>query len=149
MNRQVIESYWPHFAVIAVLIIVGLIALWPAPAEAHAGPSLIIAYSQCIAHGIDMTQGMRQQKLASESGHWPLYRFDPARTAGGKNPLQLDSKAPRIPLKDYIYNENRYRMLLQSNPVAAERLLAAAQAHVNERWQHFQDLASLPAHEEN
>ena len=70
-------------------------------------------------------------------------------TAAGKNPLQLDSKAPSIPLKDYIYNENRYRMLVQSNPAAAEKLLAAAQAHVNERWQHIQNLAALPAHEEN
>jgi pyruvate-ferredoxin/flavodoxin oxidoreductase len=118
-------------------------------AEAHEGPSLIIAYSTCIAHGIDMTQGMNQQRLASESGYWPLYRFDPARAGNGGNPLQIDSKDPKIPLKDYIYNENRYRMLLQSNPQAAERLLALAQKNVNERWHRLQDLAALGAQEEN
>jgi pyruvate-ferredoxin/flavodoxin oxidoreductase len=116
-------------------------------AEAHDGPSLIIAYSQCIAHGIDMSKGMQQQKLATESGHWPLYRFNPARVGNGENPLQIDSKAPKIPLQDYIYNENRYRMLRQSNPETAAQLLEMAQANVNERWQRLQDLAAL-THEE-
>ena len=80
-------------------------------AEAHPGPSLIIAYSQCIAHGIDMAKGMHQQKLAVESGYWPLYRFNPALEDEGKNPFQLDSHDPKIRLEDYIYTEGRYRML--------------------------------------
>ncbi|HXV12564.1 MAG TPA: 2-oxoacid:acceptor oxidoreductase family protein, partial [Candidatus Krumholzibacteria bacterium] len=117
-------------------------------AESYHGPALIIAYSHCIAHGIDMAKGMTQQKLASESGHWPLYRFDPRRAAQGENPMQLDSAPPKIPLKDYIYNEGRYRMLLQSDPDAAAMLLAAAQAHVNEQWKHLQREAWTPNPEE-
>jgi pyruvate-ferredoxin/flavodoxin oxidoreductase len=110
-------------------------------AEAYPGPSLIIAYSQCIAHGIDMAKGMEQQKLATESGHWPLYRYDPRLKDEGKNPFQLDSKAPKIPLKDYVYNENRYRMLAQSDPEAAEELIKEAQEFVNERWRKYAELA--------
>jgi pyruvate/2-oxoacid:ferredoxin oxidoreductase beta subunit/pyruvate/2-oxoacid:ferredoxin oxidoreductase alpha subunit/Pyruvate/2-oxoacid:ferredoxin oxidoreductase delta subunit len=110
-------------------------------AEAHQGPSLIIAYSQCIAHGIDMAQGMNQQKLAVESGYWPLYRYNPARAGAGQNPFQLDSAAPKVPLQDYIYNEARYRMLVQSDPDTAKLLLARAQAAVNERFQHYKRLA--------
>ena len=110
-------------------------------AEAHDGPSLIIAYSQCIAHGIDMARGMHQQKLAVESGYWPLYRFNPARAAEGKNPFQLDSGEPKIPLQDYIYNEARYRMLVQSDPEGAKFLLTRAQAAVNERWLRYKKLA--------
>jgi pyruvate-ferredoxin/flavodoxin oxidoreductase len=112
-------------------------------AEAHDGPSLIIAYSHCIAHGIDMAKGMDQQKLAMDSGHWLLYRYDPALKAEGKNPLQLDSRAPKIPLKDYVYNETRYRMLAQSDPEAAERLLVLAQEAVNERWQKYEQFAKM------
>lgn len=85
-------------------------------AEAYDGPSLIIAYSHCIAHGIDMSKGLHQQKLATETGHWPVYRFDPRRKDEGLVPLQLDSKAPKKPLREYIYNEQRYRMLTQINP---------------------------------
>ena len=118
-------------------------------AEAYDGPSLIIAYSHCIAHGIDMSKGMGQQKLAVESGYWPLFRYDPARVADGGNPLQLDSKPPKVPLKDYMYNENRYRMLLQSSPETAERLLIAAQAHVAARWQRLTDLAAIEPKAEN
>jgi pyruvate-ferredoxin/flavodoxin oxidoreductase len=110
-------------------------------AEAHPGPSLIIAYSQCIAHGIDMAKGMHQQKLAVESGHWPLYRFNPALENEGKNPFQLDSKDPKIPLQDYIYTEGRYRMLQRSDPEAAKRLLTQAQASVNHRWAQYKKLA--------
>jgi pyruvate-ferredoxin/flavodoxin oxidoreductase len=110
-------------------------------AEAYDGPSIIIAYSHCIEHGIDMVKGLQQQKLAVDSGHWLLYRYNPALKAEGKNPLQLDSKAPKIPLKDYIYNETRYRMLTQSNPEAAERLLALAQEEVNARWARYEKLA--------
>jgi pyruvate-ferredoxin/flavodoxin oxidoreductase len=110
-------------------------------AEAYEGPSLIIAYSHCINHGIDMVKGLEQQKLAVDSGHWILYRYNPALKAQGKNPLQLDSKAPKIPLKDYAYNETRYRMLAQSNPKAAERLLTLAQEEVLARWARYEKLA--------
>jgi pyruvate-ferredoxin/flavodoxin oxidoreductase len=110
-------------------------------AEAYDGPSLIIAYSHCIEHGIDMAKGLQQQKLAVDSGHWILYRYNPALRDEGKNPLQLDSKTPKIPLKDYAYNETRYRMLAQSNPEAAERLLALAQAEVLARWARYEKLA--------
>ena len=110
-------------------------------AEAYDGPSLIIAYSHCIAHGINMAKGMEQQALATQSGYWPLYRYDPRLKAAGKNPLQLDSKAPQIPFKEYAYNETRYRVLTQSDPVAAEQLMNAAQAAVNERWQVYEQMA--------
>jgi pyruvate-ferredoxin/flavodoxin oxidoreductase len=110
-------------------------------AEAYDGPSLIIAYSHCIEHGIDMAKGLQQQKLAVDSGHWILYRYNPALKAEGKNPLQLDSRTPKIPLKDYAYNETRYRMLVQSNPEAAERLLTLAQAEVLARWARYEKLA--------
>ena len=112
-------------------------------AESYPGPSLIIAYSTCIAHGINMALGMSQEKLAVDSGHWLLYRHDPRLRAEGKNPLQLDSPAPKVPLRDYIYNENRYRMLTQSDPKAAERLLAAAQEHVLEHRRKYEHLAKL------
>ncbi|MEK6302391.1 MAG: pyruvate:ferredoxin (flavodoxin) oxidoreductase [Acidobacteriota bacterium] len=110
-------------------------------AEAHRGPSLIIAYSHCIAHGIDMSKGMEQQKLAVGSGHWPLYRFDPSRAAQGKNPLQLDSGDPKIPLRDYIYKEGRYRILLNSDPAAAKILLDRAERAVDDRWKHYKQMA--------
>ncbi|HJZ81570.1 MAG TPA: pyruvate:ferredoxin (flavodoxin) oxidoreductase, partial [Pyrinomonadaceae bacterium] len=110
-------------------------------AEAHSGPSLIIAYSQCIAHGIDMARGMHQQKLAVESGYWPLYRFNPQLESEGKNPFQLDSHDPKIPLQDYIYTEGRYRMLQRSDPEAAKVLLQHAQASVTHRWQQYKKLA--------
>jgi pyruvate-ferredoxin/flavodoxin oxidoreductase len=106
-------------------------------AEAYEGPSLIIAYSHCIAHGIDMTKGMTQQKLAVDSGYWPLYHYNPLLKAQGKNPFVLDSGAPKLPLKDYAYNETRYRMLSQSNPATAEKLMAEAQKELNERWQRL------------
>jgi pyruvate-ferredoxin/flavodoxin oxidoreductase len=110
-------------------------------AESFEGPSLVIAYSHCIAHGIDMTKGLLQQKLAMESGYWPLYRFDPRLREQGKNPFQLDSKAPTIGIKDYMYNENRFRMLAQSNPKVAEILADAAQDNVKERWQMYENMA--------
>ncbi len=110
-------------------------------AEAHDGPSLIIAYSQCIAHGIDMAKGMHQQKLAVESGHWPLYRYVPKLAAENKNPFQLDSSGPKIPLKDYIYTEGRYRMLQQSDPDVALRLLGEAEKAVSRRWQQYKQMA--------
>jgi pyruvate-ferredoxin/flavodoxin oxidoreductase len=113
-------------------------------AEAFDGPSLIIAYSHCIAHGYDLRHGMDQQKAAVLSGHWPLCRYDPALALEGKNPLQLDSKAPSLPLEKYVYNETRYTMLAHSDPVAAKRLLAEAQADVLTRWRTYGQRAAPP-----
>ncbi|MFH1278197.1 MAG: pyruvate:ferredoxin (flavodoxin) oxidoreductase [Candidatus Eisenbacteria bacterium] len=110
-------------------------------AESYEGTSLIIAYSHCIAHGIDMGTAMGNQKAAVESGTWPLYRYDPRRAEKGENPLQLDSRAPKIPVKDYMYMENRFRMLTKSKPEEAKRLLAAAQQDVNTRWAYYSYLA--------
>jgi pyruvate-ferredoxin/flavodoxin oxidoreductase len=114
-------------------------------AEAYNGPSLIIAYATCIAHGIDLKNGLSQQKLAVQSGHWPLFRFDPRRTAEGKNPMQLDSKAPSVPLEDYIYNETRYSMLRQSHPEEAKKLLEEARQDVAARWKMYETWASMSA----
>jgi pyruvate-ferredoxin/flavodoxin oxidoreductase len=110
-------------------------------AEAYDGPSVIIAYSHCIAHGIDMAKGMNQQKLAVETGHWPLYRFNPALKEKGENPLQIDSKPPKGRLEDYIYNENRYRMLLKSSPEVAGQLLQQAQQNVLAQWNALEQLS--------
>jgi pyruvate-ferredoxin/flavodoxin oxidoreductase len=112
-------------------------------AEAYNGPSLIIAYSHCIAHGIDMRKGLDQQKLAVQSGHWPLYRFNPALIAEGKNPLSIDSKEPSIPLSQYVYNETRYRMLAQSDEERAETLLKLAQTDVQDRERIIRHMAEL------
>ncbi len=112
-------------------------------AEAYEGPSLIIAYSHCIAHGINMTTALGQQKAAVESGHWPLYRYNPERTEQGLNPLQLDSKAPKIPLEQYVYNETRFKMLTQSKPEAAAQLLELAQGDVVRRWRMYEQLAAM------
>jgi pyruvate-ferredoxin/flavodoxin oxidoreductase len=112
-------------------------------AESYDGPSIIIAYSHCIAHGIDMTRGMQQQKAAVNSGHWLLYRYDPRLSEQGKNPLTLDSKPPSMPIKDYAYSETRYKMLTLSNPEEAKRLLQLAQGDVLARQQFYQQLAGL------
>ena len=114
-------------------------------AEAYDGPSLVIAYSHCIAHGIEMSKGLDQQYRAVASGHWPLVRYDPAVRAIGGNPFQLDSPRPRIPLEDYIYNELRYRMLRNSDPAEAERLLHLAQEAVDQRWQTYEEMATRGA----
>lgn len=113
-------------------------------AEAYEGPSLIIAYSHCIAHGINMAGGMQQQKAAVESGAKLLYRYNPDRTHQGENPLQLDSKSPKIPLEQYMYAENRFKMLKASKPEDARRLLAEAQEDVKSRWAMYQYLAQRP-----
>lgn len=107
-------------------------------AEAYDGPSLIIAYSHCIAHGINMQKGLEQQRLAVQSGHWLLFRYHPDLAAQGKSPLILDSRPPSIPLKSYAYNETRFKMLAMSRPQEAERLLQLAQADVERRWQLYQ-----------
>jgi pyruvate-ferredoxin/flavodoxin oxidoreductase len=110
-------------------------------AEMHEGPSLVIAYGHCIAHGIDMRLGLRQQKLAVDCGHWPLYRFRPAGAGRTCEEFVLDSLPPSIPFQTYAYNEIRYRMLADSRPEEAERLLALAQEDVHHRWQVYKDLA--------
>ncbi|HVK37470.1 MAG TPA: pyruvate:ferredoxin (flavodoxin) oxidoreductase, partial [Candidatus Kapabacteria bacterium] len=110
-------------------------------AEAYDGPSIIIAYGHCIVHGVDMAKGMNQQKLAVDSGYWPLYRYNPARKDEGKNPFQLDSSAPKIPLVDYAYNETRYRSLRDSNPEEAAVLMAQAQANIERRWKKLSRMA--------
>jgi len=113
-------------------------------AESYNGPSLLICYSHCIAHGINMTTAMQQQKAAVDSGRWLLYRYDPRRTERGENPLQLDMRSPRYPISTSMYNENRFKMLTRSNPEAAKTLLEAAQSDVNTRWQMYQYLAARP-----
>jgi pyruvate-ferredoxin/flavodoxin oxidoreductase len=113
-------------------------------AEAFNGPSLIIAYSHCIAHGYDMAHGMDQQKAAVNSGYWPLFRFNPDLVAQNKNPFQLDSRAPSITLKEYIYNETRYTMLVKSNPEEAKRLLQLAQEDVASHWKLYDYMAHEP-----
>jgi pyruvate-ferredoxin/flavodoxin oxidoreductase len=109
-------------------------------AEAYEGPSLIIAYSHCIAHGINMTKGMTNQKAAVESGHWPLYRFNPALAKEGKNPFKLDSKPPKIRFEDYAYMESRYKMLTKSNPEEARRLMALAEEDARLRFASYEEL---------
>jgi pyruvate-ferredoxin/flavodoxin oxidoreductase len=110
-------------------------------AEAYQGPSLILAYSHCIAHGIDMRLGMKQQKLAVASGHWPLLRFNPELRRVGANPFQLDSPRPTIGLKDYAYNEMRYKALVKTRPDEAEALAEMAQAVATERYREYEELA--------
>jgi len=112
-------------------------------AEAYDGPSLIIAYSHCIAHGIDMAKGLDQQKLAVQSGYWPLFRYNPALTTQGQNPLVIDSKEPTVRIEDYAYNETRYRMLLQSDEVRAEALMKLAREDAKGRWQLYQQMAAM------
>jgi len=113
-------------------------------AEAYEGPSLIICYCHCIAHGYDLIHGLEQQKAAVQSGYWPLYRYNPELAKQGKNPLVLDSKGPSLPLEKYIYNETRYTMLVQSKPEAARQLLEMAQQEVYKRWKLYEHLASMP-----
>ena len=114
-------------------------------AESYPGPSLILAYSHCIAHGIDMSQGMAQQKLAVDSGRWLLYRYDPRRQERGENPLQLDVKAPKRPLAEALASENRFRMLGYSQPQRARQLAAQAQLELDRRWALYRALAAQPA----
>jgi pyruvate-ferredoxin/flavodoxin oxidoreductase len=112
-------------------------------AESYPGPSLIIAYSHCIAHGIALDQGIgaRQQKLAVESGQWLLYRYDPRRAEAGENPLQLDSSAAKSRVQDYLMSENRFKMLTKSKPDDAKKFFAQAQTDADRRWKFYQFLA--------
>lgn len=114
-------------------------------AESYDGPSLIIAYTHCIAHGYDLKHGMSQQKAAVQSGHWPLLRYDPRREDDGENPFQLDSKKPSIPLERYAYNETRYTMLVHSQPAVADELLEQAKQDVKIRWQNYENRAGEPS----
>ena len=112
-------------------------------AESYVGPSLIIAYAHCIAHGINMRTGLEQEKAAVLSGAWPLYRFDPRLAEQGKNPLQLDSKDPSISYEEYAYKENRFKMLTQTDPEAAKLLLAQAQKDIKSRWNVLKQQATM------
>ena len=112
-------------------------------AEAFDGPSLIIAYAHCIAHGINMTTAVDEQKKAVNSGYWPLYRYNPALAAEGKNPLLLDSKTPSIEFREFTDGENRYRMLKNANPEAADALMKKAGEWVKTHFAYYQKLAAL------
>ena len=114
-------------------------------AEAYDGPSLVIAYSHCIAHGIEMRDGMGQQYRAVASGYWPLLRYDPELRAAGDNPFLLDSPRPRIPLADYTSRELRYRILAQRDPAEAERLMGLAEQQVQQRWATYEEMATRGA----
>lgn len=114
-------------------------------AEAYDGPSLILAYSHCIAHGYDLKNGLKQQNLAVESGHWPLMRYNPVLRKKNKNPFILDSTRPKIPLRDYAYNELRYKVLTMTNPTVAEELMVHAQDLVNLKWKNYEELATKKA----
>ena len=112
-------------------------------AESYNGPSLIIAYSHCIAHGYDMAKGLEQQKLAVQSGYWPMYRYDPRLVQQGQNPLVIESKEPTIPISRYAYNETRYKMLMQMDEERAENLMQQAQQDVKSRWTLYKQMASM------
>jgi pyruvate-ferredoxin/flavodoxin oxidoreductase len=112
-------------------------------AESYDGPSLIIAYSHCIEHGFDMIHGLEQQKLAVQSGSWPVYRYDPRLAHEGKNPLMIESKEPTIPVSQYAYNETRYKMLTQIDEGRAEELMREAQQDAKSRWTLYQQMAAI------
>ncbi len=112
-------------------------------AEAFDGPSIIIAYSHCIAHGIEMYKGLEQQKKAVDSGHWILMRYNPTLAKEGKNPLTIDSKEPTLPLADYIYNEVRYKTLQNSNPEEAKILLEEEEKELKMKWRYYKHLAAM------
>jgi pyruvate-ferredoxin/flavodoxin oxidoreductase len=114
-------------------------------AEAYDGPSLILAYSHCIAHGIDMQKGMEQQANAVASGYWPLLRYNPMLRKAGRNPFVLDSPRPKISLKDYAYKELRYKVLTLTNPEEAGKLMAMAQEIVDLRWKTYETMAKSGA----
>ena len=114
-------------------------------AEAYDGPSIIIAYSHCIAHGIDMSRPFSRQKLAVETGQWLLYRFNPDNTKDGKNPLNLDSKEPKIPIREFLSTEGRFQMLMKSNPKVADQLFRTSQELANERYKKYKFMADRGA----
>jgi len=112
-------------------------------ADAYDGPSLVIAYTHCINHGYNMKYGLNQQQLAVKSGVWPIYRYNPDNIKEGKNPLKLDFKEPSIPVKEYAYNETRYKMLVQTNEERAEKLMNLAQQDAKARWLQYSQMASV------
>jgi pyruvate-ferredoxin/flavodoxin oxidoreductase len=112
-------------------------------AESYDGPSLVIAYSPCIAHGYDMAKSLDQTKLAVQSGHWPMYRYDPRLAEQGQNPLVIESKEPTIPISQYAYNETRYKMLTQMDEERAEKLMGEAQHDAKARWTLYQQMAAM------
>ncbi|HAX42563.1 MAG TPA: pyruvate:ferredoxin (flavodoxin) oxidoreductase [Solibacterales bacterium] len=114
-------------------------------AESYPGPSLIVAYSPCIAHGYDMLYNQRQQEMAVKSGHWPLFRFDPRLAEAGGNPFKLDSAAPSQPIKAFMESETRFAMLTRSHPEAAQRFLEQAQQDAERRFKAYRNLAQKPA----
>jgi pyruvate-ferredoxin/flavodoxin oxidoreductase len=114
-------------------------------AEAYDGPSLILAYSHCIAHGYDLKDGLDQQHKAVHSGYWPLLRYNPTLRKKKQNPFVLDSPRPTIGLRDYAYNELRYKVLTRTHPEEAEKLMGLAQELVNLRWKNYEELATLQA----
>ena len=114
-------------------------------AEAYDGPALIIAYSHCIAHGINMTTAMQNQKAAVQCGQWLLYRYNPDRVLKGENPLQIDSAPPRMKVEEYLALEGRFQVLARSDPESAKQLFSDAQRDVNLRWERFQHLAARNA----
>ena len=107
-------------------------------AEAYDGPSIIIAYSHCIAHGINMTSGMQEHKNAVASGYWPLFRYNPDLVTQGQNPFTLDSQPPKISFKDFAYNETRFKMLTKSNPERAAQLIELAQKDADAKWKFYE-----------
>jgi pyruvate-ferredoxin/flavodoxin oxidoreductase len=112
-------------------------------AESYPGPSLILAYSQCIAHGINMTEGMSHQKTIVQTGLWPLYRYDPRLAEAGEHPFRLDSRKPTIPFKELVPLEARFAMAARSDPENAERLIALAQRDIDEQWRYYEQLAAV------
>jgi pyruvate-ferredoxin/flavodoxin oxidoreductase len=118
-------------------------------AEAYDGPSLIIAYSPCIAHGYDMARSLDQAKLAVQSGHWPMFRYDPRLAQQGQNPLVIESKEPSIPFSQYAYNETRYKMLTQLDEDRAEELMRKAQQDAKSRWRLYEQMAAMQYGNEN
>jgi pyruvate-ferredoxin/flavodoxin oxidoreductase len=112
-------------------------------AESYPGPSLILAYSQCIAHGIDMTTGMSHQKEAVQSGYWPLYRYDPRVAHDDGKPFHLDSKKPTLPFRQFAAKEARFSMLQRSDPHRAEQLLKLAQIDIDDRWHYYEQIANV------
>jgi pyruvate-ferredoxin/flavodoxin oxidoreductase len=111
-------------------------------ADAWPGPSLVIAYATCIAHGIDMTKSMSHQKDAVKSGYWPLYRYQPSESEAGQ-PFKLDSITPSIPIKEFVATETRFAILQRTNPERAAELAALAQADADERWRYYEQLAGI------
>jgi pyruvate-ferredoxin/flavodoxin oxidoreductase len=112
-------------------------------AESYRGPSLILAYSQCIAHGINMTTGMTHQKTVVQTGLWPLYRFDPRSAHAGEHPFRLDSRKPTIPFAELAQQEARFAMIARSDPENAARLAALAQKDIDDQWHYYEQMAGV------